>query len=114
MVVEDDDETREALSDLLREHDYDVVAVENGRDALTRLRESPTVRAIVVDVEMPVMNGATFRGEQLADPTLAAIPLVLLSGRQDIGALSNALSAAACLRKPIVGDALLRVLDRYR
>jgi len=114
MVVEDDDDTREALSDLLREHDYDVVAVENGRDALAQLRATPRVQAIVVDVEMPVMNGATFRGEQLSDPELASIPLVLLTGRDDIKALSMALSAAACLRKPIVGDALIRVLDRYR
>jgi len=60
------------------------------------------------------MNGATFRGEQLADPALASIPLILLSGRDDIDFMANALGAAACLRKPLVGDALLRVLERYR
>jgi CheY-like chemotaxis protein len=110
MVVEDDGDVRDALAELLQTHGYEVLLSEHGADALAQLRAQPHVSAIVLDVTMPVMNGATFRGEQLADPAIAAIPLVLLTGREDIGPLANMLGATACLQKPLVGDTLLRVL----
>ncbi len=114
MVVEDDGEVREALCDLLQSHGFAVRAAENGEQALSELRAHPEVRAIVLDVVMPVMNGATFRGEQLADPTIASIPLILLTGRDDVGPIASALSATARLQKPVVGEELLRILERYR
>ena len=113
-VVEDDDDLREAITDLLKEAGYDVLASGNGKDALALLRQNPHVRAIVLDVMMPVMNGATFRGEQLADSSIASIPLVLLTGRDDSAPIANMLGAVACLQKPLAGDALLRVLEAYR
>ena len=114
MVVEDDGEVRDALAELLEENGYTVLVSENGADALTQLRKHPHVRAIVLDVTMPVMNGATFRGEQLNDPDIASIPLILLTGREDSKPLANMLGAAACLQKPLVGDALLRVLEPFK
>ena len=114
MVVEDDSEVRESLCDLLQSSGFEVVAAENGEEALALLRSQPDVRAIVLDVSMPVMNGATFRGAQLADPAIASIPLVLLTGREDIRPLATALHAEACLRKPFVPDSLLEILERYR
>ena len=113
-VVEDDDDLREAISDLLRDGGFDVLMSSNGKDALTLLRNNPHVRAIVLDVMMPVMNGATFRGEQLADPAIAAIPLVLLTGRDDSAPIASMLGAVACLQKPLAADALMRVLEPYR
>ncbi|MDB4977067.1 MAG: hypothetical protein JWN48_5408 [Myxococcaceae bacterium] len=111
LVVDDDRDIRDAVAILLRDNDFEVVTADNGRDALTRLRMAPDVQAIVLDVAMPEMNGATFRGEQLADPRLASIPLVLLTGRSDFGPLATALGAAACLHKPFESAALLRALS---
>lgn len=115
MVVEDDGDIREAVCDLLRGDGFDVVTAENGKEALHKLRENPSaVRAIVLDLVMPVMNGATFRGEQLGDPAIAAIPLIMLTGRDDFAPLANALEVAACIRKPFTDEELLRVVNRYR
>jgi len=71
LVVEDDRELRDCMDLLLRDHGYEVLVAEDAAEALAQLRQNPHVRAIVLDIEMPVMNGATFRGEQLADPKLA-------------------------------------------
>jgi len=114
MIVEDDADVREAVSELLHEHGFGTLCAENGQDALVLLRKQPNVRAIVLDVTMPVMNGATFRGEQLADPTLADIPLILLTGREDSAPIARALGAAACVQKPFSPSDLLRVLADYR
>lgn len=114
LVVEDDAEVREGLQHLIEGDGFEVIAVENGQQALTQLRANPRIHAIVLDVVMPVMNGATFRGEQLADPNIASIPLIVLTGRDDIRPIASAMNAAACLPKPVAGDRLLRILERYR
>src|ERR1700712_2804068 len=101
MVVEDDDELNEAIAHLLRDHGFDVLAFANGEDALRELQKGRPVRAILLDVMMPVMNGATFRGDPLADPALASIPLVPMPGRRDLGPLRAALRPAVCLQKPV-------------
>jgi len=111
LVVEDDPDIRDAVSELLQDAGYEVLLSDNGADALSQLREQPDVRAIVLDLMMPVMNGATFRGEQLADPTIASIPLILLTGREDIRPIARALEATACLQKPLSGEDLLRALS---
>lgn len=114
MVVEDDADIRDGLSALLSDHGFSVLTAENGEIALGLLRDNTDVRAILLDVSMPVMNGATFRGQQLADPTIAEIPLILVTGRDDSAPLANALGATACVRKPLVGDELLQLVERYR
>jgi two-component system, chemotaxis family, chemotaxis protein CheY len=107
MVVEDDAEIREGVCELLRADGYEVIAAEDGRAGLATLVERPDVRAIVLDLVMPVMNGATFRGQQLENPQIAAIPLILLTGRDDSATLAKALGVSACVQKPFTEQALL-------
>jgi CheY-like chemotaxis protein len=114
MIVEDDRDIREAVIELLGDNGFATLSAENGKDALAQLQRQPDVRAIILDVTMPVMNGATFRGEQLSDPTIASIPLILLTGREDSAPIARALGAVACLQKPFSPEALLRVLVEYR
>ena len=113
LVVEDDDDLREELRELLVGRGFEVILAENGEAGLAALRANANIRAIVLDVAMPVMNGATFRGEQLADPAVAEIPVVLLSGRDDLRAIGRALGAIACVRKPC-SDELVRTLEQCR
>jgi two-component system chemotaxis response regulator CheY len=62
LVVEDDDDTRAALTDLLEDRGYTVAAARNGREALSYLaHECPG--CIVLDLWMPVMDGWTFANE---------------------------------------------------
>lgn len=79
LVVEDDPDIREALAEALGYEGYDVLLAENGQEALDVLREHSRPHVILLDLLMPVMSGWQFRQEQLADPALAGIPVVVVS-----------------------------------
>jgi CheY-like chemotaxis protein len=101
LVVDDDLDLRETLMSVLEDAGYDVIGAENGVEALAVLRGAgPAPCLIFLDLMMPVMDGATFRGEQLADPMLASIPVVVISAYQDVASHAARL-AAEHLAKPI-------------
>src|SRR5262249_54943332 len=75
LIVDDDRDIREALTQALVEGGYTAVGVANGQEALRWLRTAtPAPCLILLDLAMPVMNGWQFRSEQQRDPGLAAIP----------------------------------------
>jgi CheY-like chemotaxis protein len=107
MVVDDDAGVRELLAEILQLSGLDVLCAANGRDALIRLRCGELrPQAIVLDLEMPVMNGWQFRREQLLDETIADIPVLVASGSDPVG-----IAADGHLRKPYGVDDLLAALD---
>ena len=114
LIVEDDDEIRGALSEILVDEGYRVEQAENGRVALDRLRHEPAPELILLDLMMPVMNGWQFRAEQMRDPELSRIPVVIISAAgsasQQVVTLDE---PAAFLRKPIDLDKLLQTVSRY-
>ena len=59
-------------------HTYEVLTAASGADALTLLARC-RVDVILLDLCMPVMDGIVFRERQLADPLVAAIPVVVIS-----------------------------------
>jgi CheY-like chemotaxis protein len=114
LVVEDDRDIREGLLDTLTDHGYGSVGAANGQDALTTLRTGDDLPCmILLDIMMPVMDGATFREEQLRDPDLAEIPVVLISAHRDLTQQAKSLKAAAYLEKPLKLKELLALTHRY-
>lgn len=113
LIVEDEVDLRESLADFLRGSGYDVLTAEHGAAALDLLRgaaEKPML--IFLDMMMPVMDGSEFRREQLKDPALAAIPVVLLTG--DSQANKQAASEpAGVLTKPVSAARLLAIAKTY-
>jgi CheY-like chemotaxis protein len=111
MVVDDDDDIRETLAGLLEDEGYQVVSFPHGKVALDALQGGLAPRVILLDLMMPVMDGAEFRRAQLADPTLAAIPVILITaaGLEPIrrGDYSEV------LRKPLKIDRVLQVVAEY-
>jgi CheY-like chemotaxis protein len=80
LIVDDDPDIRAALSELLESEGYEVTSAANGAAALAQLRgEGAKPCAILLDLMMPYMNGWEFRAEQLRDPELRDIPIVLLT-----------------------------------
>jgi CheY-like chemotaxis protein len=79
LVVEDEAAARAGMEQLLRGAGYDAVGAPNGQAALDLLRSGIRPRAILLDLMMPVMDGWAFRREQLRDPQLAHIPVIVLS-----------------------------------
>src|SRR5215831_14277797 len=79
LLVDDDASSVEALSELLKLAGHDVVCADNGREALDRLHEKGRYCVILLDLMMPVMNGYEFREEQLKDPSIAKIPVIVVT-----------------------------------
>jgi two-component system cell cycle sensor histidine kinase/response regulator CckA len=108
LLVEDDAELREAIGEALATHGLDVTAVEDGREALDRMRQvRPDV--VVLDLMMPVMDGWQFRLEQRRDPELAQVPVVALSASRSASAA--AVDADLFLTKPCSAATLARAVE---
>src|SRR6185436_16404183 len=85
LVVDDDADIRETIAGVLEDEGYGVAGAKNGQEALTWLRApgSPRPQLILLELMMPVMSGPEFRAAQEADPSLHAIPVVIVSASQD-------------------------------
>ena len=112
LLVEDDDDVREALADVLREAGYDVAWAADGAEAMRALRGGLRPSAILLDLMMPVMDGFQFRAEQESDPALAPIPVIVVSADGRLDRDAAALHAAAMLAKPAEVDDLLATVAR--
>ena len=99
LVVDDDVAVRRTIGRFLGFEGFTVIEVDNGLKALSYLRGGGDAGVIVLDLRMPVMDGWTFRREQRADPTLANIPIVVLSGVEPDRV--SELDAAATFFKPV-------------
>jgi CheY-like chemotaxis protein len=107
LVVEDDEDIRSTLAELLESEGYEVTSAADGRQGLERaLARPPDV--ILLDLMMPVMNGWEFREEQKRDPTIAGVPVVVVS------AVSRAsIDASEVIGKPFSIDDVLAAVERH-
>ena len=112
LIVEDDQDLREALSEVLRDEGYSVAGAADGREALDRLRRDPRPSLILLDLTMPVMNGWQFRAEQREDPILSRIPVVVLSAGDHLLEEMVPLGIENYVNKPIELGQLLRTIER--
>jgi CheY-like chemotaxis protein len=113
LLVEDDDDIRLALVEALRDEGIAVRAAANGADALQDLRQGSPPCLIVLDLMMPVMDGWQFRDKQLEDPTLAEIPVVVLTADGNAKAKAAKMNAALGMSKPVRLDDLIQVIVQY-
>jgi len=112
MVVEDDASIRDLVIEVLGSEGLTAVGVENGAEALHRLRRDPVRPALILlDLMMPVMDGWQFRAEQLRDPALARIPVVLMSALQNEECARVA--AEDQVTKPFDLDVLVDTVARF-
>jgi CheY-like chemotaxis protein len=115
LVVEDDEDIRESLAQVLRDEGYAVAAAANGREALAQLRsDEPRPDIILLDLMMPVMDGWQFRVAQQEDPQLAAIPVVILTALSDAKKATATWHGVPCLQKPVHLPQLFRALGERR
>jgi CheY-like chemotaxis protein len=68
---------------------------------------------VLLDLKMPRLSGHEFRRAQLGDPTVANVPVALLSGAVDIEQRAQALGAVATVTKPIDVELLMDVVRRF-
>lgn len=110
-IIEDDDEFRVMLQELLEEENYRVVAVANGAQALKQLRGEARPDVILLDVAMPVMDGFDFLQRRGEDPELADVPVVLVTNAKPHERPTAGVRDV--VRKPIDIDEVLFAIKRY-
>lgn len=110
MLVEDDRDIREALSEVLADDGYETVLAENGREALQRL-EQVLPGLVLVDRFMPVMDGLSFIAALKRDPRFVSLPVVLMTATHEpppgLG------GSVPVLLKPVDLDELERVVAHH-
>jgi len=109
LVVDDDEGIREAMVSILQVMGYSVASAINGKDALDYLRNAATPDLIISDLAMPIMDGRQFRREQVKEPRLAKIPVIVVSALSD----QTDIDANEIFIKPVEVEILLAAVDRY-
>jgi len=108
LIVEDDIDQRESLSELLALNGYRVSCAENGKDALAKLNNTPIPPALIIlDLTMPIMDGRAFM--QRFRPRKPQTPVLVMTG-EDCPAVT---SATAVLNKPVWPTALLSFIKQF-
>ena len=113
LLVEDDDDVRDAVAASLRDEGYEVAEAENGRLALEWLKSNADPCLVLLDLWMPVMTGMELHEVMAQDPRLAALPLVVVSAAGDAKARAQQMGALGYLRKPLDLHDLLATVERY-
>lgn len=99
LIVDDDPGVLSLVRLLLETSGYETMTATNGAEALDRMRHQlPCL--VLLDMNMPVMDGFEFRREQLADPVLASVSVVCLTGHYEPEQVGMQLGVT-CLSKPL-------------
>jgi len=112
LVVDDDVGIRDSLVECLVSEGHRVSAVANGHEGIARLRAGERPDLVVLDLVMPVMNGAQFLAELRADPGLPRVPVLLMTAASPNGGRGLP-EATGYLSKPFELDDLLDAVERF-
>ena len=114
LLVEDNADAREALALLLENHGYTVRSAANGAEALEEAQRQPP-DLVITDIEMPVLSGFDVVAQFRSQPELAGIPVIVVSGHNDVRdrIAGFDLGADDFLPKPVHVDELLARVRRH-
>src|SRR6058998_3125478 len=112
LVIEDEPEMRRNITTLLRYHDYEPLAAENGRQGIeTARREKPDL--ILCDVMMPELDGHAVLQALQMDASLARIPFIFLTAKGEKDDLRSGMNLGAddYLTKPVANNDLVNAIE---
>ena len=114
LVVEDQEDNRQIMRDLLTANDYEMTEAENGEEALVAVaKDRPDL--ILMDIQLPVMDGFEVTRRIKADPSLNSIPVIAVTSYALSGDEEKA-RAAGCddfVPKPFSPRQLLAKIRQY-
>jgi DNA-binding NtrC family response regulator len=112
LIVDDDCDFSDMLSDVLAEEGHQIRLARNGREGLESIR-AHLPALILLDVEMPTLTGPEMAYQLfLANAANAKIPIVLTSAVTDLAQVARAIGTPYFLAKPYRLDAVLAMVER--
>jgi FixJ family two-component response regulator len=115
LIVDDDFDIAEASKELLESAGHQIGVGHSGEEGLASLSGAALPDCLLLDVDMPVLNGPGMAHEMLLhDAGEEKIPILLVSGRNDLPAVAARMGTPYFLKKASTdyGEVLLRILDR--
>jgi CheY-like chemotaxis protein len=113
LVIDDAEDVRIALTELLQYEGFAAVTARDGREALDLLLGGLRPCAILLDLMMPGMNGWDFRAEQMRVPEFARIPVAVLSASYNAQATLAQFGAVEFFSKPAPTSAIIAFVKRH-
>jgi hypothetical protein len=115
LIVDDDIRNIFAMTSVLERQRMAVVSAENGRDALTLLRDTPGVAVVLMDIMLPEMDGYQTMRAMREMPEFSALPIIALTAKAMKGDREKCLAAGASdyIAKPVETDRLLATLTLW-
>lgn len=112
LIADDDPAIRELVAVTLGEDTYELIYADEGKRAIELAHETKP-HAIVLDVNMPVMDGFTVCEELKCDPRTEYIPIVMLTARSgfDDRVAGEKARANAYLTKPFSPFTLVKMIE---
>lgn len=114
LVVEDQEDNRQILRDLLGANDYDMLEAENGEEALAAVKKQrPDL--ILMDIQLPVLDGYEATRRLKADPDTQSIPIIVVTSYALSGDETKARESGcdAYVTKPYSPRALLAKIREF-
>jgi len=114
LVVEDQPDSRQIIRDLLAPTDYEITEAQNGEEALAAItKQRPDL--ILMDVQMPIMDGYTATRRIKADTSLRSIPIIAVTSYALSGEEKKARTAGCddYVSKPFSPRQLLAKIRQY-
>jgi len=114
LIADDDAKNRKLLKVALRNYGYETIEVENGYRAVTSAKEHMPA-LILMDIQMPVMDGISALKTIRADESMKHIPVIAVTSYAMKGDLEKILTAgfASCITKPIDLKELIEIVEKY-
>jgi CheY-like chemotaxis protein len=114
LVVEDDEDIRRNLQDILEFQGYEVEQATDGSAALELLKQATQPPSLILlDLMMPGMDGFQFREAQQRDHKIASIPVIVMTADGHIEIKKMKVGAQDSIRKPVELDELLEKVARF-
>ena len=111
LVVEEEWSLREVLDELLTEAGYRVVQARDGGEALEYLAQADGRPCLILlDLMLPKVTGVEFLIQRRADPRIADIPVILMTGNDRLIRAGEFLGITDSIEKPFDNDALLTLV----
>jgi two-component system chemotaxis response regulator CheY len=114
LIVDDSASMRQLVSFTLRDAGFEVVAAENGKEALDKL-VTAKVDMVITDLNMPEMDGITLIRELRSLPALKFVPIIMLTteAQEAKKQEGRAAGASGWIVKPFSPERLLEVVRKF-
>lgn len=115
LVVDDDPDVRRLITSIAEEQGYTVVALEDGREAYRKLVSDADFGAVILDMQMPHLEGPDIVRHMRTEKRLMRIPVLMITGGDELSLMAKSFEAGATafLPKPFTAEQLQSTLQLF-